>query len=79
MVTVSGMTSVDKVRKTIFIGFSYKNCLDPKSSNPKHILNCLYEGPAKGANQEQIDILQEVCPHLVPEVTILTKNRASTI
>ena len=47
----------------------YDKCgQDPKSSNPKHILNCLYEGPAKVANEKQIKILQEVCPHLLPEV-----------
>ena len=44
--------------------------LDPKSGNPNHILNCLYEGAAKPADQKQIEILRDVCPHLLPEVDI---------
>jgi len=36
-------------------------------SDTIHNLNCAYEGPGKAANQEQFEIIKEICPHLVPE------------
>ena len=43
-----------------------------------HLLNCAYDGPPKSADQEQIEILREVCPHLIPEVRILETDARST-
>ena len=34
-------------------------------------LNCEYSGPPKTATANQLDVLQEICPHLVEEVTLL--------
>ena len=37
---------------------------DGIGGNQVHYLNCAYDGPPKRATQEQLDILEEVCPHL---------------
>ena len=33
-------------------------------------LNCEYSGPPKAATEDQLQILQQICPHLVEEVTL---------
>jgi hypothetical protein len=40
---------------------------DYPPSDTKHTLNCAYDGAPKSANSEQIDILRDICPHLIPE------------
>ena len=69
--TVCGTTNVVEVRSVncrrctciLFIHF-----LDPTSSNPKHILNCVSDtGKPQTAQQKEIEILREVCPHLIPD------------
>lgn len=37
------------------------------ASDTIHNLNCEYKGPAKQASGEQINLLKEICPHLMPE------------
>ena len=39
---------------------------DGIGGNQVHFLNCTFDGPAKRASQEQLEILEEVCPHLYP-------------
>ena len=33
-------------------------------------LNCEYSGPPKAATEDQLQILQQICPHLVEEVAL---------
>jgi len=40
---------------------------DYPPSDTQHYLMCKYDGPAKSASHHQLEILQEVCPHLLPE------------
>lgn len=42
---------------------------DYPPSDTQHYLMCKYDGPAKSASHHQLQILQEVCPHLLPEVS----------
>ena len=37
---------------------------DGMGGNQVHFLNCAYDGPAKRASQEELEILRETCPHL---------------
>ena len=48
----------------IFEGFC-----DDKAFADKR-LNCEYSGPPKSATEDQLQILQQICPHLVAEVTL---------
>jgi len=36
-------------------------------TDTQHYLMCSYRGPAKAASHKQLQILQEICPHLIPE------------
>ena len=42
-------------------------CDDNDSADKR--LNCEYSGPPKSATDDQLQILQQICPHLVEEVT----------
>ena len=46
---------------------------DYPPSDAQHYLMCKYDGAAKSASKKQIEILQEVCPHLLPEVSAMQK------
>ena len=37
---------------------------DGIGGNTIHYLNCAYDGPAKRATNEQLEILRDACPHL---------------
>ena len=37
-------------------------------------LNCEYSGPPKTATGNQLEVLQQICPHLVEEVTLLVNG-----
>ena len=36
----------------------------PDGGNQVHFLNCYYDGPAKPASDEQLELIKEICPHL---------------
>jgi len=40
---------------------------DYPASDSKHTLNCAYDGPPKAAISEQVEILRDICPHLIPQ------------
>ena len=44
-------------------------CCDDNAFADKK-LNCEYSGPPKAATEDQLQILQQICPHLVEEVTL---------
>ena len=37
---------------------------DPKFGDDRHVLNCVYDGPAKEASKNDLETLREICPHL---------------
>ena len=45
-------------------------CCDDNAFADKK-LNCEYSGPPKAATEDQLQILQQICPHLVEEVILL--------
>jgi len=41
---------------------------DPSAKDQPHrLLNCLYDGPAKKASEEDKQLLSDVCPHLMQD------------
>ena len=39
----------------------------PDGGNKVHFLNCFYEGPGQAADEEQLALIKELCPHMYTE------------
>ena len=44
----------------------------PDGGNEVHFLNCYYNGPAKPASDEQLELIKEICPHMYTPGEVLS-------
>ncbi len=65
LLAMAAMAAADSEHQCVWYG---KCGRDPKYGDDRHILNCLYRGPAKRAAKSDVELMREVCPHLVKEL-----------